>query len=155
LGVPRIVLTGEAARTGTSNPEFALMSIAESLEALRAELLSWPKRIYKEVRERNNFINLPDPTFEAIRLADLAKIIEIADLLYQRGAVAKSTLARLGGFDYEGVELPMREHEQELIEEAGLPEFPLMPFTANPDQEKGGVSNDPSTPNEGDNGQTN
>lgn len=155
MGVPRIVLMGEAARTGTSSPEFALMSIAEALDALRETLLTWPDKIYKDIKERNNFINLPTPTFEAIRLADVAKVIEIADLLYQRGAIAKSTLARLGGFDYEGVELPMREHEQELIEESGLTEFPLMPFTANPDDEGGGENNDPSKPNEGNNGQTN
>ena len=126
------------------------MSIAESLQALRELLITWPDRVYKEVRDKNNFVNLPTPTFEAIRLADVAKVIEIADLLYQRGAIAKSTLARLGGFDYEGTELPMREYEQKLIEASGLTEFPLMPFTANPD----GENNDPSKPNEGNNGQT-
>jgi hypothetical protein len=150
LGIPRIVLMGEVARTGTSHPEFALLSIAEALEALRDTLSSWSTRVYKEMKDRNGFINLPIPTFEAIRLADLAKIIEIADILYQRGAIAKSTLARLGGFDYENVELPMRVEETERLKSLDLDEFPLMPYTATPPTQ--GADNNPTKPNEGNNG---
>lgn len=129
LGFPRIMLTGETSRTGTSSAEFALLSPAETIRATRESLLSWPKRLYKDMKEKNNFENLPRPEFAELRLYDLEKIIRISDLLYERGVLSKSTLARLGGFDFEGTELPARERETEFFNNSDVPEFPLMPFT--------------------------
>lgn len=134
LGFPRIMLTGETAKTGTSQAEFALMSPGETIKAVRNSVLSWPTELYREMKERNSFVNLPEPMFSELRLYDLAKLMEVADLVYQRGALSKKTLANVAGFNFEDVELPQRVLEQEWFEDADLPEYPLMPFDANPDE---------------------
>ena len=135
LGFPRIMLTGETAKTGTSQAEFALMSPGETIKAIRGATLSWPKSLYQEMRERNNFINLPEPMFSELRLYDLAKLMEVADLVYQRGALSKKTLANIAGFNFEDVELPQRLLERDWFEQNDLEEYPLMAFDANPDEE--------------------
>lgn len=142
LGFPRIMLTGETAKTGTSQAEFALMSPGETIKAIRKATLSWPDRLYKEMRERNNFVNLPEPVFSEIRLYDLAKLMEVADLVYQRGALSKKTLADIGGFNFEDVELPQRILEREWFEENNLEEYPLMAFDANPDDDSASEDTD-------------
>jgi len=147
LGFPRILLTGETARTGTSTPEFALLSAAETIKSIRDAVMSWPKEVYKQMREKNNFKNIPYSAFEEIRLYDISKIIMISDILYQRGAISKSTFAKLGGFDFEHVELPARVHEDKLIKTAGITEFPLLPYSENPPVEKKG-DNDPKAAKE-------
>lgn len=129
LGFPRIVLVGETAKTGTSQAEYALLSPAESIKSIRNELLSWPRELYKQMRDRNTLKNLPEPTFSEIRLYDLQKLLGVADILYERGVLSKTTFGRLGGFDFERTELPMRVREQELLKAAGIPELPEMPFT--------------------------
>lgn len=135
LGFPRIMLTGETAKTGTSQAEFALLSPAETIKSIRDSLLIWPKEIYRQVKEKNGFENLPEPKFSEVRLYDIAKLLTVADKLYERGVLSKTALARTGGFDFESEELPQRIVEQKWIDEAGIPEFPLMPFTnqADPD----------------------
>ena len=55
--------------------------------------------------------------------------MNVANILYERGALSRTSLARIGGYDFENVELPAREHEQELFNQSDLPEYPLMPFT--------------------------
>lgn len=128
LGFPRIMLTGETARSGTSQAEFALLSPAETIKSIREMMLPWADKIYREMMVRNNFSNLPSPKFGEIRLFDLAKILEVADIIYERGALSKTTLARLGGFDFESEELPLRVKEGELFKSLDIDEYPAMPF---------------------------
>lgn len=133
LGFPRIMLTGETARTGTSQAEFALMSPGETIKAIRGAVLSWPEYLYTEMKKRNDFTNLPAPMFSELRLYDLAKLMQVADLVYQRGALSKKTLANIGGFDFENNELPQRILEKEWFDENSLEEYPLMAFDDNPE----------------------
>lgn len=129
LGFPRIVLVGETARTGTSQAEYALLSPAETIKSIRDGLLTWPENVYKEMQLRNNFENLPKPSFSEIRLYDIEKLMNVAQALYEVGALSRTTFSRIGGYDFENVELPARLYEQELFEKYDLPEYPMMPFT--------------------------
>lgn len=129
LGFPRIVLVGETARTGTSQAEYALLSPAETIKSIRDGLLIWSRDVYKQIKDRNQFENLPEPGFSEIRLYDIAKLMSAAQALYEIGALSRTSFAKIGGYDFENVELPAREHEQELFDESDLPEYPLLPFT--------------------------
>ena len=129
LGFPRIVLMGETARSGTSQSEYALLSPAETIKSIRDGLLPWSDDIYRQMKERNNFENLPQPAFSEIRLYDIAKLMTVAQALYEVGALSRSSFAKIGGYDFENVELPAREYEQALFDASELPEYPLLPFT--------------------------
>jgi hypothetical protein len=147
LGFPRILLTGETAKTGTSQSEFALLSPAETMKSTRELMLDWPRRVYADMRDRNDFENTPEPKFEEIRLYDLSKLFSIADMIYERGGLSKETLARIGGFNFEDEELPQRVREGQLFNELDIPEYPLMPFTnqAGGDNAPSGADNDDET----------
>lgn len=142
LGFPRIVLVGETARTGTSQSEYALLSPAETIKSIRDTTLIWADEVYRRMKDRNSFENLPKAGFSEIRLYDLEKLMNVANLLYERGVLSRTSLARLGGFDFENIELPMREHELTLFENTELPEYPLMPFT----NQAPGMEDNNSTP---------
>lgn len=128
LGFPRIILTGETARSATSQAEFALLSPAETIKSVRNSLLPWVDYLYEEMKDRNNFTNLPSAAFSEVRLYDLSKLLEVADKVYERGALSKTTLARLAGFDFENAELPQRVKEQEWFKKLDIDEYPAMPF---------------------------
>jgi len=150
LGFPRILITGEAAKSGTSNSEIAVMSPVKTMEILRRKILKILKDICKTVAEENNFKS-PDVKFKALNLHSFAEFLKGLDALYKMSGVSRTSVGEYLGYDFIE-EADKLEIEEKLIEEKGLSEFGQQPFsatgkTAQPSSEKGADTTAP--PNKG------
>lgn len=135
LGLPRILITGETERTGTSEAEFATLSPIKTMHDFRRKLLSLSKKIINRVLSENNIRNKPsDIRFENINLHAFAEFVDALIKLNEGGAISKTTITDTLGFNFEE-EVKNRSKEKELLEEYGLPEFDERPFSPPPGQQ--------------------
>lgn len=134
LGFPRILLTGEAERTGTSDPEYALLSPLKTMEALRNKLLDFVYTVVEEVCDRNKISRRPIFRFAPINLHDFGKLFEMLTKLYESGNLSRETYTDYMGYDLD-TELERRKTEKSKLKKMGLDEFSPLPH-----------SNSPSTP---------
>lgn len=132
LGFPRILVSGETARSATSQAEFAMFSPAESMKRLRDHLLTWVDLLVDEIQEENNLEHKVAVRFEELRLYDIGKLTQVAALLYENNALSLTSLANSAGYDFDK-EAVMKKHEREVMEEYEIPEFPPKPFSPKPD----------------------
>lgn len=132
LGFPRVLIVGEAGRSGTSTTEYALLGPTETLNDIRSQLLGVVKHIYKEILERNpNLKNAPEPAFTPVRLYDRSKIGTIAKDAFERGVISKTTYAMMIDEDYQK-EMEYMVEEIQQGKDLGLPEFPEVPYSPKP-----------------------
>ncbi len=132
LGFPRILVSGETARSATSQAEFAMFSPAESMKRLRDHLLTWVDLLIDKIQEENNLEHKVMARFEELRLYDISKLATVAALLYENNALSLTSLANSAGYDFDK-EAIMKKHEREVMEEYEIPEFPPKPFSPKPD----------------------
>lgn len=97
LGFPRILITGEAERTGTSDPFYATLSPLKMMEFFRSKILKVLQYIVNEISARNNLSDVPEIDFEPLRLAEFASFANALFNLYQIGGVSKETLVKYFG----------------------------------------------------------
>lgn len=135
LGIPRIIVAGEASRSGSSNSEFAMLPPVGTIDMMRQQLLEFPRKLYKEIRERNGFRGVPEPEYPPIRLQSLSTLIEMGQILHDVGALSKTTLDELANINYEA-EQQRRAKEAKLGEELGLTERPDVPYSPKPQSPK-------------------
>jgi len=128
LGFPRILITGETQRTGTSNPEFAMMSPAKSMEKLQNKILKVLNSIIKELFDANKFKGSTILRFEPINLVGFMDLATALGKLYDTGNLSRTSYAKAFGYDFDE-ELDQREKERKLMEEMGIPEFENQPFS--------------------------
>lgn len=133
LGFPRILVVGETERTGAGSTEYALLGPTETIKAMRANLLEYPKTLYKEIREQNNFKNTPSPTFSTIHLQDIRKLAEVANGAYEHGIISKTTYGEFIGVNYLGDELSLKVEEQAREKELGIEAYPEVPYDKGPE----------------------
>jgi hypothetical protein len=131
LGIPRILVSGETLRSATSQAEFALFSPAETIKRAREEILTFIKKVLREIKIRNNFSDTVEVYFEELRLYDLAKLSEIAATLYDKGALSLTSLAGTAGYNFND-ELEKKSNERDLMKKFDIPEFPALPFSPQP-----------------------
>jgi len=131
LGLPRIIVSGETLRSGSSNAEMALLPPANSIEAMRKQLLEFPKKLYAEIRERNNFKGIPEPYYPPIRLMNIKDLVEMGTKLYEIGVVSKTGVGEMATVDHD-TELQRMVFETEKRKDLGLPERPEVPFSNPP-----------------------
>lgn len=131
LGIPRILLSGETAKSATSQAEFALFSPAGTIESYRLEILRWVEHLVDEIQKRNGLEHKVTPRFEALRLYDIAKLADSVAVLYENNALSLTSLAKSLGYEFED-EVIMKARERKLLEEHKLPEFPPRPFSPQP-----------------------
>lgn len=129
LGVPAIITTGEAQRSGASTAEFALLPPTEMMKSLREDLTPLIKYVYSEVQDKNNFNNVAIPAFGPIKLYDPAKAAASGEIYYNGGIISPETWADVGGFDYENEQV-LREKNNKLKESLGLNDTPVVPFSS-------------------------
>jgi hypothetical protein len=140
LGFPRILITGESEKTGTSDPEYAMMSPARTMENFRAKILSVLRRIVDQVAFNNNIKDAPEIQFKPLTLFNYQTLLKSLADLYAGGNISRTTYAKELGYIWED-EADMREIEQKVIEDKGINEFAPQPFAEQP----GGDPNDPKT----------
>jgi len=135
LGFPRILVIGETARTGAGSTEYALLGPTETIKAMRTGLLEYPKALYSEIAEHNNFKNKPTPTFSTIHLQDIGKLAEVAKNAYEGGIISKTTYGEFIGTDYLGDELALKVEEQAKEKELGIDPYPPVPYDKGPGEQ--------------------
>lgn len=132
LGFPRILIVGETLRTGAGSSEYALLGPTETIKDLRAQLLKYPKKMYKLIAEHNNFKNRPIPSFAPIHLQDIGKLGDVAMDAYEHGVISKTTYGSFIGTDYLQEELPLKVEEEAREKELGIDPRPDVPFDKGP-----------------------
>lgn len=128
LGFPRILITGEASKTGSSDPEVAIMSPVKTMESLRRKILKIIKDICKTVAEENNF-KVPSVKFKALNLHSFVDFMNSLEKLYNMSGVSRTSVAEYLGYDFEE-ESDKLEAEETIIQSKGLSEFGQQPFSA-------------------------
>ena len=128
LGFPRVLITGEAAKSGTSNSEIAVMSPVKTMEVLRRKILKIIREICKTVAEENNF-KIPAVKFQALNLHSFEEFLKGLDSLYKMSGVSRGSVGEYLGYDFKD-EADKLEIEEKLIQDKGLSEFGQQPFSA-------------------------
>jgi hypothetical protein len=133
LGFPRVLITGEAAKTGTSDPELAMIAPVKTMESIRRKIIKIIKDICKQVAQENNF-KVPEVKFKALNLHAFKDFIESMDKLYEKSAISRTSYGEVMGFDFNE-ELDILETENKVMKEKDLPEFGPTPNSRLPDNQ--------------------
>ncbi len=130
LGFPRTLITGETLRSNVAGgSDFAAFSPIATMEAIRAKLIDWTRDLYKEVRDRNDFKNMPIPAFTPMKLYKLLDLNVIGMALYQEGSLSRETRLEMIGLNLD-TEIERKKNEKDLYKKNGLDEAPVMPFSS-------------------------
>lgn len=143
LGLPRVIISGETQRSGTSNSAMALLPPKSTIESMRGQLLEFPRKLYKEIKERNNFRGIPEPYYHPIVLQSVKDLIEQGKNYYEYGIISKTGWAEMGNLKFD-TEMERRVLEEKKMKELGLDERPDIPFS-NPPQRTGRDNNSEDT----------
>lgn len=128
LGFPRILITGEASKTGSSDPEIAILSPIKTMEFIRRRILKVIKEICRRVAEENNF-KVPTVAFKALNLHSFSEFMINLEKLYNISGVSRTSVSEYMGFDFTE-EIDKLEEEHLLITEKGLTEVGQQPFSS-------------------------
>jgi len=131
LGFPRILITGESERTGTSDPQFAMMSPIKTMENFRDKIQIVLQYIIDEVARTNNFKYNPTVSFMPINLNAFKEYFEALSLLYNTGNISRETYADALGIKWED-EMYRKVEENKLLKEKELGEFAPQAFSPQP-----------------------
>ena len=130
FGFPRTLITGETLRSNVAGgSDFAAFSPIATMETIRDRLLEWLKAMYKEIKERNEFKNVPIPQFTPMRLYKLLDLNLIGQSLYMEGNISRKSRQELVGLDFD-TELERKAEEEKKMKELGLPDAPVLPFSS-------------------------
>jgi hypothetical protein len=131
LGLPRIVISGETLRSGTSSASVAMLPPANSIDFMRKQLLEFPRALYKEIKDRNKFKGIPEPYYPPIRLSDMRDLTEMGREYYDRGVISKTGWGEFAGLNFN-TEIERMALEKDRTEELGLNERPDVPYSPSP-----------------------
>ena len=133
LGFPRTLITGEAERTGSSDPEYAILSPIKTMEDIRDDLYIIVEEIFHQIVERNGFRGKPVIQFSKINLHDFLKFFDVLIQLYQTGNISRQTLVEQFGYDLND-EFDKRKDESEKLTKMGIQEFAPVPHSTTPEK---------------------
>ena len=131
LGLPRIIISGETLRSGSSNAEIAMIPPISSIKSMRGQLLEVPRKIYEQIREVNGFKGIPEPYYSPIVLQSPKDLAEMGQMYYQNGVISKTGWAQIGNFNFD-TELLRMVMERDAMEELGIEERPDVPYSPQP-----------------------
>lgn len=130
FGFPRTLITGESLRSNVEGgSDVSTFSPIATLDAIRAKLLAWTVELYQEIKERNNFKNVPIPSFTPMRLYSMVDLNVITRDLYKEGSVSRKTRLQLQGID-QPTEMERIAQETEEYKERGIREAPFVPYSS-------------------------
>ena len=130
LGFPRVLITGESQRTGTSDPELAMLAPVKTMENFRSKIIEVIRDICTKVAIENGFRNAPSVEFKALSLHNFADFINGLSKLYDASALSRTDLAKIYGFDFME-QVDKLEVENTELTNRGLPTFGPTPFGSN------------------------
>lgn len=128
LGFPRILMTGETERTGTSDHEFATMSPIKTMDRFRHRIETVLNKIITKVFEENNLKGTTEIEFEPINMHNFTDFITALTKLYETGNLSREEFADAFGYDIEE-EFSKISEEKDLMSKYDIEEFPAQPFT--------------------------
>lgn len=130
FGFPRTLITGETIRSNVAGgTDIATTSPIATMESIRSLFLGWIKELYEEIRVNNNFKRSPIPKFEPMKLYKLLDILAIADSLYEKGSMSRTTFLREFGYDVDE-EIDNKVVEKEKYKENNIDDIPPIPFSS-------------------------
>ena len=136
LGFPRILITGETERTGTSEPSYAVISPRSTMEKIREKLLPIAKNIILDTLELNGIPRVPgDVRFSQINLENFEEWTTALTELYNSGNLSRTSYAKALGFSLED-EFKQLDKDQKLMEQYNIPEYGPLPYSPLPQREK-------------------
>jgi hypothetical protein len=127
LGFPRVLITGESARSGTSDPELATLAPVKTMENFRNKIIEVIRDICTEVSLRNNFKSAPMVEFAMLNLHAFADFLTGLEKLYNASALSRTDLARVLGYDFLD-QLEKLDKENQELAKRGLPTVGPNPF---------------------------
>lgn len=130
LGFPRILITGEAERTGASDPELALVSPVKTMENFRSKIIEVIRDVCGEIAMKNGFKNAPSVDFKVLNLHNFSDFVNGLSKLYDSSALSRTSLTKYFGYDFKDEVSKLKEEQAEL-EENGISLYGPNPFSAN------------------------
>ena len=146
LGFPRVLITGEAFRSGTSDSEIATLSPLKTAEGFRRQILEVVRDICTEISKQNGFKSVPLVQFKSINLHKFREVLDGLIKLYDSAAISRTTLDKEFGYDF-GAEVDIMAEEMKALKERDLAEFGPTPNSKNSvllEGEQGGNPQDPA-----------
>lgn len=131
LGFPRVLITGEAQKSGTSDSEIATLSPIKTAENFRSKILEVIKDICIEISKRNGFTSVPTVQFKSINLHKFQDFLNGLIQLYSSAAISRTSLGAEFGYDFTS-EVDLMQKEKKELESRGLQEFGPSPNSRNP-----------------------
>jgi hypothetical protein len=131
LGFPRILITGETEKSSTSQPEYAMMSPAKTMENFRRKILEVLEDVVNKVAEFNNLKTAPEVDFKPLTLFDYQTLLKSLADLYAGGNISRTTYAETLGYVWED-EMEQKAAEQKTLKEKELGEFAPLPNGVQP-----------------------
>lgn len=131
LGFPRILITGETERSGSSNPDIASLSPIKTMKNIQKKVLFILNGIIKEISRLNGLSSYPTIKFKPINLASFRDFVTGMQTLYDSGNLSRHSYSDAFGYDWED-EIDLREEEQKELKSRGLEEFAPKPFSPQP-----------------------
>jgi len=129
FGFPRILITGETERSGTSDPSYAVLSPINTMEKIRQKLIHIAENIILDTLEYNSIPRLPgNIRFESINLHNFDEFTTALVELYNSGNLSRTAYAEALGYDLNE-QLKQKKEDEDLVEELGLPSFSDLPFS--------------------------
>lgn len=130
LGFPRILITGEALRSGTSDSEIATLSPIKTAENFRRKIIEVMRDICIEISKRNGFKSVPTVQFKAINLHKFSEFLKGLEKLYDIAGISRTTYGSELGYDFAS-EVDTMEEETKALKDRDLPEFGPTPNSKN------------------------
>jgi hypothetical protein len=143
LGFPRVLITGESARSGTSDPELATLAPVKTMQNFRSKIIEVVRDICTEVAIRNNFKSAPVVEFAALNLHAFADFMAGLEKLYNASALSRTDLAKTLGFDFLD-QLEKLDKENQELTKRNLPTVGPNPFSSPQNNQGGGAENPPT-----------
>jgi len=127
LGFPRVLIMGEAERSGSADHDFATLSPLATMENFRNKLLRIAKYIYDEVVKKNDLGDYGGVRFEKINLVKFDDLSVALLELYEKGNISRTSISEFYGYNWNE-EVHSRKEEKDLLEKLGLDEYNPQPF---------------------------
>ena len=144
LGFPKIMITGEVQRTGTTDANVAVLSPLKTMEYIRKKLIRIVRNIFNTIASSNGFLEIPKVDFNPINFVGFKDYIAGLNKLYESGNMSRTEYADVFGINFED-SMRTLTLDNNLIEELGLTEFAPLPNSREPlNVEKGNKSEEKS-----------
>ncbi len=131
LGFPRILITGETEKSGTSDPQYAMMSPSKTMENFRCKILKVIRQIVIEVANRNNLKSIPEVYFKPLTLFDHQTLLKSLADLYASGNLSRTTYDEILGYVWND-EMDLKVEEDKYLKDNQLGQYAPTPFSSNP-----------------------